>query len=80
MWKKKNRTQLFPVLEYHPAEWVDRANNIQATDDVLRIATEQLMELLSATTPEKDYPDFVASNGWLNQVKHRHRFRENLFF
>ena len=82
MWKKKNRTQLFPVPEHHPAEWVDRANeqHIQVTNDVLRIATEQLTELLSATTPEEDYSDFVASNGWLNRVKHHHRFREVLFF
>ena len=52
---KKNRTHQFPVLELHLAEWVDQANekHIQVTDDVLRIATEELISMLPTklTTP-----------------------------
>ena len=45
---KKNRTHQFPVLELHLAEWVDQANekHIQVTDDVLRIATGELISML----------------------------------
>ena len=52
---KKNRTQQFSVLELHLAEWVDQANekHIQVTDDVLRIATGELISMLPTklTTP-----------------------------
>ena len=69
---KKNRTQQFSVLELHLAEWVDRANeeHIHVTDDVLRIATEDMisMQPTKLTTLAEDYTDFNISNGWLNHL------------
>ena len=75
---KKNRKQQLPVLELHLAEWVDRANKeyILVTDDVLRIATEEMISRLSTTltTLAEDYTDFNISNGWLNNLP-VHRLR-----
>ena len=40
--KEKNHAVLFPVLEEHLVEWVDRANeqHVVISDEVLRSATE----------------------------------------
>ena len=45
--KKKNRAVLFPILEEHLVEWVDRANeqHVVVSDDVLRPSTEELISI-----------------------------------
>jgi len=75
-WKKKQRSEQFPIFERHVVEWVDRANLkwVPINDYVLKITTEKLMSELSVISQE-DYTDFVVSNGWINNLKHRHNLR-----
>ena len=54
---------------------MDRANeqHVVVSDDVLCMATEELMSVLVTHWPtrnlEEDYADFVMSNGWLSNLK-----------
>ena len=61
--RRKNRGMLFPVLEQHLVEWVDRANeeHVVISEDVLRTATESLMPILvgQISNLEEDYADFI---------------------
>ena len=60
---------------------MDRANeqHVVVSDDVLCMATEELMSVLvthwPTRNPEEDYADFVMSNGWLSNFKNRHGLR-----
>jgi len=75
-WKKKQCSEQFPILEHHVVEWVDRANlkRVPINDYVLKITTEKLISKLSVISQE-DYTDFVVSNRWINNLKHRHNLR-----
>ncbi|RPB22582.1 hypothetical protein L211DRAFT_331456 [Terfezia boudieri ATCC MYA-4762] len=74
VWKRKKRSEQYPILEKYLREWVDRANEatVNITDAILASAAGRLAGALSLEEghPE-DYSDFVFSSGWLSAFKAR---------